>query len=171
MAPEAVEGADGGVGVRHAHVDVGPADGVGARVAQEVADALVALLVGDPGRALGRGGMRARAQEAGARRQHRPAQPAQGADGLAGVPAHVRDELDLAGVQLLLDATVDVAEPRHDGGRGIGLLTADGIDEEQLLLDSEREWIALPEGVGHVGVVGQCPRIVPARAGSRTRPG
>ena len=72
VAPEAVEGADGGVGVRHAHVDVGAADGVGARVAQEVADALVALLVGDAGRALGRGGMRARAQEPGARRQRPP---------------------------------------------------------------------------------------------------
>ena len=64
-------------------VDVGAADGVGPRVAEQVADALVALLVGDARLALGGGGMRARAQQPGARGQDGAPQPAQGADGLA----------------------------------------------------------------------------------------
>ena len=64
VAAQAVEGADRGLGVRHPDVDVRPADGRRDGVAEQVADALVALLVGDLGLALDGGGMRAGAEHA-----------------------------------------------------------------------------------------------------------
>jgi len=57
MAAQAVERSNRGVGVRHPHMDVQSTDRSGDRVPEQVADALVALLVGDLGRTLGRGRM------------------------------------------------------------------------------------------------------------------
>ena len=71
-------------GVGHPDVDVQPADRRRDRVAEQVADALVALLVGDLGVALGRRRVRPRAEQPGAGRDDRAAQPAERADRLAG---------------------------------------------------------------------------------------
>jgi hypothetical protein len=47
------------------------------------------------------------------------------------------------------------AELLEHCGRGVGLRAGDGIDQEQLLLDSERVRLASPEGDVVVGLAAQ----------------
>src|SRR6185503_17729134 len=104
---------------------------------------------------LGRRGVRARAEHSRAGRDDRAAEPAERPDRLAGAVADVRDQLDLARVQLALDGAVDRAEPVEDRPGGVRLPTGDGVDEEQLLLDADRERVPRPEGVADLLVTGR----------------
>ena len=103
-----VEGADRRLGVRHPDVDVQAADRRGDGVAEQVADALVALLVGDLGLAFGGRRMRARAEQPRARVDDGPPQAVEHVDRLAGAGADVGDELELTGVELALHRAAHV---------------------------------------------------------------
>ncbi len=138
MQAQAVEGADRRLRVGHADVDVQAADRRRDGIAEQLADLLVALLVGDLALALLGRGMRAGAEQPDAGREHAGAQRCERASGLAGGRADVGDQLDLRGVQLALDFAGDGPEPALHGGRGVDLATAERIDEEQLLLDADR---------------------------------
>ena len=111
VAAQPVEGADRRLGIGHPHVDVQAADRRRHRVAEQVADALVALLVGDLGVALGGGGMRAGAEQPRAGGDDGPPQPVERVDRRAGAVADLGDQLDLAGVQLALHRPVDRRRP------------------------------------------------------------
>jgi hypothetical protein len=50
-------------------------------------------------------------------------------------------------VQLALDRPVDRADPLLDGRRGVDLRAGERVDEEQLLLDADRERRAGSEAV------------------------
>ena len=71
--------------------------------------------------------------------QHRAPQLSELADRRADAHVDVGDQLDLAGVELTLDVAVARAQPGQHGGGGICLAAADRVDEEQFLLDAERE--------------------------------
>ena len=139
MLAQAVEGADRGLGVRHPDVHVQTGDGRHRGVAQEVADLLIAGLVGDLGAALERARMGAGAQQAGPACAGGAAHVGERGDRLAGGRAHLRDELDLAGVKLLLECSRAVGGVFQHRLRGIDLRPRHRIDEEELLLDAERE--------------------------------
>ena len=104
VAAQAVEHADRGLGVGHAHVDVDRRDRRRERVAEQVADQLVALLVGDLRVALAR-----RSGACPTRRSPMPVsstarrRPASTSIASATSVADVGDQLDLAGVDLALD--------------------------------------------------------------------
>ena len=91
----------------------------------------------------------------------RAPQGAQLGDGLGGGVAHARDQLDLARVELALDLAVHLAEPVHDGLGRVDLLPRLRVDEEQLLLDAERERLPLAELVRL-----RHPARLPTREGS-----
>jgi hypothetical protein len=82
--------------------------------------------------------MRARAEQPGAGREHGAAQLREAFDDLARAGADIGDQLDLARVQLALDlALLQQCEALLDGRRRVRLASADGIDEEQLLLGAD----------------------------------
>ncbi len=139
VAAQAVEGANRGLCVGHADVDVQTAHRRRDRVAEQLADPLVALLVGDRRIAFAGRRVGARAEQPGARGDHRGAQLGECLDRLSGRAADVRDQLDLTGVQLALDGPRDRAEPRLHRRGSIRLTARHGIHEEQLLLDPNRE--------------------------------
>ena len=137
VAAKPVEDPDGGLRVRHPDVDVQPADRRGGGVAEQVPDLLIPFLVGDLGVVLAGRGMRPRPDQTGAGHPHRVPHRAELVDRVAGVCAHLTDELHLAGMQLGLDAAAYRAQlPLHGCGR-IGQPAGGGIDQEQLLLDAE----------------------------------
>ena len=76
VAPQAVEHSDRRIGVRHPDVDVQSADRCGDRIAQQLADALVTLLVSDLRLALDGRGMRPGPEQPRPRLEDRPAQAA-----------------------------------------------------------------------------------------------
>jgi hypothetical protein len=76
------------------------------------------------------------------------------ADSLRDRLADIRDQLYLAGVDLALDlAALELAELPEHVFAGIQQLSVLGTREEQLLLDAERERLALPEADRLVGLV------------------
>ena len=138
VATQPVERAYRRVRVGHADMDVQPADGRRDGVAEQLADSLVALLVGDLGGAFGCRGVRARAEQPGAGREHGAAELCETFDDLARAVADVGDQLDLTRMQLALDlALLERREALLDGRRRIRLAPADGVDEEQLLLGAD----------------------------------
>jgi len=88
-----------------------------------------------------------RTEQTGPGLDHRAAQAIEREDGLAGAATDVRDQLDLAGVQLPLDGALDRPEPLQYGRRGVDLPSRDRIDEKQLLLDADRERRLRAKGV------------------------
>lgn len=154
MPSQPVEGADRGVRGRHADVHVQRRHRRGHGVAEQGADQLVALAVGDLGVALlgrrvGSGGDQARA-----RGEHRTAQAVQHPDRLGRVLAHVGDQLDLAGVDLDLDlAAVRQLEPVQHVIARVHEPPRVGVGQEQLLLNAERVRLALAEANRLAGCV------------------
>ena len=143
-----VEGADRGLGVGHPDVDVQAADRRRHGIAERLPDALIARPVGDLRVPLDRRGCvpppirpaaGLRGRRAAARRADRPASPTRRAD--------VGDQLNLAGVQLALDPPAGGAHALEHGRRGVDLGAGHRVDEEQLLLDAEREVFASAKGV------------------------
>jgi hypothetical protein len=146
VAAQPVERTDRAGRVGHPDVDVQRADGGRPSVAEQPRDALVARLVGDFRVALAGGRVRARRDEPRARLPHRRAQLRQLADGGLDRPVDARDELDLAAVQLALDlAALELAEPLDDLGALVAQPPVGGIDDEQLLLQPERERLSFAE--------------------------
>jgi hypothetical protein len=139
VAAQPVEGADRGFGVGHADVDVQGGNRGRHGISQQVVDALVAGPVGDRCITLAGRGMRARPEQAGTGAEHGLAQAAEQADRLGGVAAHVGDELDLAGMQLALNGPLHRAEALLHRLRRVHLASCQRIDQEQLLLDAQRE--------------------------------
>ena len=147
VTAQPVEGADRRLGIGHPDVDVQAAHRGGDGVAEQIADALVALLVGDLGLAFGRTRMGARAEQPGARVDDGAAQAIERVDRLRRAGADVGDELELARVELALHRAAHVTDPLLDRRRRVDLRAGDRVDEEQLLLDADREGLARPEGV------------------------
>ena len=146
VAAQAVEDADRGVGVGHADVDVQRADRRRAGVAEQLVDALVAALLGELRVALDGGRVRAAGDDPGAGGEHRTAQLAELLDGLRDGRADAGDELDLAAVQLVLDvAAGQLAELLDHLGAGVDEVPVGGVDEEELLLQADRERLAVAE--------------------------
>jgi len=86
--------------------------------------------------------VRARGHQTDARGEDRTAQLAQLGDGLA----DARDELDLAAVKLALDlAALELTELLEYLGAGVAQPPAARVDDEQLLLEPERERLLLTE--------------------------
>jgi hypothetical protein len=83
--------------------------------------------------------MGARAHDPGTRCGHRAAHGCELGDSLADVVAHTAHQLHLAGVQLQLKRPGDGGGALDDSRRGVGLPARERVDEEQLLLDADRE--------------------------------
>jgi len=115
VAAETVEGPDRRISVWHPDVDVQSPDRSSDRISEQVADALVALLVGDLGLTLHRRRMRPRPKQPRPRRDDRPAQTAERTYRLASASTDVRDELHLTRVQLALDRSFNRTEPLQHG--------------------------------------------------------
>jgi hypothetical protein len=147
VAAQPVEGSDRRLGVRHPDMDVQAADRRGDGVAEQVADALVALLVGDLGVAFGGRRMGTRAEQPCAGVDDGPPQAVEHLDRLRRAGADVGDELELTRVQLALHRALHGPDPLLDGGRRVDLRPGRRIDQEQLLFDPDRERTARPERV------------------------
>ena len=146
MAAQPVERADRGLRVRHADVDVHPGDGRGRGVAEQVADAPVARLRGDPGSPLAVARLQAAADRRGAGRHDRGAQLPEHAHRLGDGPDDRRGDLHLARVQLRRRvAGQAVRQALEDLLPRLRRAAVARVDEEQLLLDAERERIPLAE--------------------------
>jgi hypothetical protein len=108
-------------------------------IAEQIPDPLIAVLVGDLGIPLLRRGMGTGAEDARPGGEHGRAQRAEGRGDLTGGGQHVGDQLDLAGVQLSVHAAVHLSHRGHHTVGAVDQPTGQGIDEEQLLLDSDGE--------------------------------
>jgi len=83
-------------------------------------------------------------EQPGARRLDRAPHRAERLYGLAGTATDTGDQFDLTGMELSLDRSVDLIQSgQHRTGR-VRLSPGDRIDEEQLLLDTEGEWVGGP---------------------------
>jgi hypothetical protein len=138
-------------------VDVKPADRSDRSVPKEVVDLLIALLMGDRSIALTRRGMGTRREDPRPRVEHRAPHRTKRSHRVPSRVVDVRDQLDLTGVQLPHDLPLDLAEPLEHRRRAVRLTPGERVDQEQLLLDPDRERLTGAEAViaimlhGHVG--------------------
>jgi hypothetical protein len=147
IAAQAVEDAHRRLGIGHADVHVQAAHRRDHRVAEQEADALVTVLVGDRRLALTGGRMGPGPEQARPGGQHGAAHLGQLGGGRPDAVVDARDQLNLAGVELALDRPRHLVEAVEDRAGGVDLAAVDGVDEEQLLLDPDGERVAGPEPV------------------------
>ena len=147
VAAQAVEHLNRCVGVRHPDVDMQPPDRRCDGISEQLADALIPLLVGDLRLTLDRRRMRPRSEQPRSRLQNRPAQIAERIDRLTGAATDIRDQFHLTSMQLPLDPSVHRAEPILYRSRRVRLTAGDRIYQEQLLLNPDRERISRAEFV------------------------
>ena len=117
------------------------------RIAEQLPDALIALLVGDLRLTLDRRRMRPRAEQPRPRLENRPAQTTQLTDRLAGAAADIRDQLHLTSMELKFDRSVNRTKPFLYRSRRVRLTAAEWINEEQFLLNADRERLSRTERV------------------------
>ena len=148
MLAQGVVDAQRGLAIRHPDVDVQRARGCPApQSAQLLGDLPVALVLHVRRIAEGSGGMQSRADDRGTRLTHARAHRAHRRDGLRGARRDRRHRLDEREIQIGLE----VLDRRKDARRVLGEQVRLGIDEQQLLLDAERER-RVAEPVPHAGI-------------------
>ena len=166
MASQTVEDPDRRPGVRHPDVDMQSSDRRCNRVPEQLADALIALLIGDLRLTLDRRRMRPRSQQPRPRRENRPAQTAERTDRLASAATDVGDQLNQASMELALDRSVNPAKPLLYRRRRVRLTAANRINQE-LLLNADRERLSRAERVAELIVRTQVSTLPVASAGER----
>ena len=167
MASQTVEDPDRRLGVRHPDVDMQSSHRRCNRVPEQLADALIALLIGDLRLTLDRRRMRPRSQQPRPRLQNRPAQTAERTDRLASAATDVGDQLNQASMQLALDRSVNRAKPLLYRRRRVRLMAAHRINQEQLLLNADRERLSRAERVAELIVRTQVSTLPVTSAGER----